>query len=217
VEEQAPPKARGDVVFAAPPDVAPPRGREPRAVESPPSEAPNLSHERFGASGVERHQPGRRRSRGPGWGVGCGPGCGGIGSGAGSGLGFGTFRRLFRSMPIASLLIAVTRRPMAACAVRGRSTGDSASAANRWFPGCTPTGPCRRTALHIGGSLRSAGARGLTRFPPGGLGPDIPLRGSPPSSAYLLDAGRHGRTRGGMQRNRTGAGCPGRCGGIPLP
>jgi hypothetical protein len=34
---------------------------------------------------------------------------------------------------------------------------------------------------------------------------------------YLLDAGRHGRTRGPMQRNRTGAGCPGRRPGIPLP
>ncbi len=34
---------------------------------------------------------------------------------------------------------------------------------------------------------------------------------------YLLDAGRHGRTRGPMQRNRTGAGCPGRRRGISLP
>jgi hypothetical protein len=34
---------------------------------------------------------------------------------------------------------------------------------------------------------------------------------------YLLDAGRLGRTRGPMQRNRTRAGCPGRGPGMPLP
>jgi hypothetical protein len=75
------------------------------------------------------------------------------------------------------------RRQRAASGARERSTDGSASAANRWCPGCMPTGACRSSPLHIGGWLRSAAAMGPTPFPQGGLEPDIPLREAPPSSA----------------------------------